>query len=305
MKKVLLSIGFSFFMAAVFSQTSCPTQFFRNNGNNNGCASHIKLYFSDCPVYVPVLDSIKVNGILQPETFTLLETVCRGKNYYAEYCISDDNLEPAHRITIYLTYLDGKTGAVAGKSVCDVAAASVAPVELSSFDAQSFGSDIKLNWTTENEVGFSRFDIERSSGNNEFERIGTVLSGGQGGMKQYYSFTDNNNIKSGISFYRLKMIDKDGKFTYSDTRAIKSSATIIDFSVYPNPSHGSAKINISNSNEGADIQILDMSGRMINKFEISNSSSASLSNLNKGTYIIRITGKQSGVTMVKKLNVVE
>ncbi|CAN5128146.1 hypothetical protein BH20BAC1_BH20BAC1_00820 [soil metagenome] len=304
MKKVLLSIGFSFFMAAVFSQTSCPTQFFRNNGNNKGCASHIKLYFSDCPVYAPRLDSIKINGVIQPETFTLLETVCRGKSYYAEYCISDDNLAPAHRLTIYLTYLDGKTGAIAGKSVCDVAAASVAPVELTAFEAQGFGNSVKLTWTTEDEVGFSRFDIEKSSGNNEFERLGTVLSGGQGTMKQYYSFTDNYN-SGDVSFYRLKMIDKDGKFTYSDTRAIKSSTATIDFSVYPNPSHGSAKISVSNSNEGADIQVLDMSGRMINKFEISNSSSASLSNLNKGTYIIRITGKQSGVTMVKKLNVVE
>ena len=303
MKKVLLSIGLFFCFAVGFSQISCPTQFFRNNGNNNGCAAHIKLYFSECPVYVPRLDSLKVNGVLQPQSFSLLETVCRGKSYYAEYCISDENLVPAHRITIYLTYLDGKTNEVKGKTVCDVAEASVAPVDLRAFEAQALGNSVKLTWTTENEVGFSRFDIEKSSGNNQFVKIGTVLSGGQSSVKQYYSFTDDNS--NALSFYRLKMIDKDGHFTYSDTRAVKGSTASVDISIYPNPSHGTAKINMNNAVEGASIQVLDMSGRMVNRFEINGNTGTTITGLTKGTYIIRATGKQSGVTIVKKLNVVE
>ena len=104
MKKFLLSTSFLIISFTVFPQTPCPTQFLRTNGNNTGCGSHIKLYFAACPSTIPTLDSIKIDGVLQPETFTILEKVCNGGNTYIDYCISDNNLPPAGHITVYLTY---------------------------------------------------------------------------------------------------------------------------------------------------------------------------------------------------------
>lgn len=304
MKTFLLSLITLFLLDSGMAQTTCPTQFLRNNGNAKSCASHIRLYYGDCPVNIPTLDSIKVNGVLQPETFTLLETVCHGSNIYSDFCISDDNLQPAHRITVYITYTDGKSGEIVGRSVCDVPEANLQPVVLTEFKALKFGNNVKLDWITEQEIGFSRFEIERSFGSNNFETIGTVLAEGQGGMKQTYSFTDYSNISAGVTYYRLKMIDKDGKFAWSDTRAIKSTETA-DFSIYPNPSSGSVKIDLGKISETMEISVLDISGRIIQKVELKTTGSTSINDLKKGYYFVRITGKQSGTSIVKKLTVLD
>src|SRR5258708_28718573 len=104
MKKILLSTLALVISFTAFSQTDCPTNFTRTNGNNGGCASHIRLYFASCPSSIPTLDSIKIDGVLQPETFTIFATVCNGSSNYIDYCVSDNNLVPVGLITVYMTY---------------------------------------------------------------------------------------------------------------------------------------------------------------------------------------------------------
>ncbi len=306
MKKFLLSTCSLVFSFAVFSQTPCPSQFLRNNGNAGHCSSHIRLYFNTCPSSIPILDSIKINGVRRPETFTLIEQKCNGNNIYADYCVSDDNLPPAQRITVFLTYRNGATGAVIGTTACDVASSAPTPVTLSNFSIQrSNSNEVSVSWQTQQEISSSRFEIERAYDNANFEKIGSVLAAGYSNIVKAYTFSDKTNSSRNVSFYRIKMIDKDGIFSYSETKSVKGSLAKSDFVVFPNPCHGNAKITITELNEPTEIQLLDVSGRLVKSITLINNNSTEINNLQKGSYFVRISGKISGETNVRKLSVIE
>src|SRR5258705_12673658 len=180
MKNFLLSTVSLIVSCTVFSQTDCPTNFTRNNGNNSSsCASHIKLYFASCPASIPTLDSIKINSVLQPESFTILGKVCSGSNIYIDYCIGNGNLPPAAHLTVYLTYVGGATGGTNGSVVCNVPDSGPLPVILSGFSLQrNDNNNVTATWQTQQEINSSRFEIERASDNVSFQKIGTVLAVG-------------------------------------------------------------------------------------------------------------------------------
>ncbi|MEO6221387.1 MAG: T9SS type A sorting domain-containing protein [Ginsengibacter sp.] len=306
MKQFLLSICALIFSVAVFSQTACPSQFLRNNGNAGSCASHIRLYFNECPTNIPTLDSIKINGILQPETFTVIEKKCNGSNIYVDYCISDDNLPPAARITVFLTYRNGATGAIIGASTCDVAASGPTPVILSNFSIRRNNTnEVSSSWQTQQEISSGRFEIERAYDNKSFEKIGTVLASGFSTTIKAYTFSDKANSSKNVSFYRIKMIDKDGAFSYSETKSAKASGVRSDLVVFPNPCHGTAKITITELTEPTEVQLVDVSGRLVKSITLTNTNSTEINNLQKGSYFVRIAGKISGNTDVRKLSVIE
>ncbi|MCK7526061.1 MAG: hypothetical protein MZV64_54870 [Ignavibacteriales bacterium] len=96
---------------------------------------------------------------------------------------------------------------------------SVIPVELESFTASVSDKQINLNWITATELNNSGFEIEKSTDNFIWNKIGFVNGKGTTTDKSYYSFNDNNPI-DGKSYYRLKQIDYDGTFTYSSIVAI-------------------------------------------------------------------------------------
>jgi hypothetical protein len=305
MKKFLLSIGIMIASFAAFSQTSCPTQFFRNNGNSGGCGSHIKLYFATCPTSIPTLDSIKINGVLQPETFTILGKVCTGGNPYIDYCIGNGNLPPASNITVFLTYPGGATGGTSGSVICNVPSSGSLPVILSGFEAKrNSDNSVSATWQTQQEINSSSFEIERAYDNNNFEKIGRIQAAGNSSSSKTYTFSDNSNINKGVSFYRIKMIDKDGAFTYTETKTVKGSSAKFDFAIFPNPSHGSTNVTINGLNEPTEVQLLDVSGRLVKSLTLNNTSTTQLNNLEKGSYFVRVTGKVTGVTSVKKLSVI-
>jgi hypothetical protein len=303
MKKVLLSAVSLFVTFAAFSQTPCPTQFTRNNGNSGTCASHIKLYFASCPSTIPTLDSIKIDGVLQPETFTIIGKVCNGSNTYIDYCISDNNLVPAAHITVFLTYSGGSTGGTTGSVICNVPSSGPLPVVLSNFDIQRNNNDVLATWQTQQEINSSRFEIERAFENNSFQKIGSIEAAGSSNSLKTYTFSDKSNISKGVSFYRIKMIDKDGAFTYTETKTVKGSGAKFDFAIFPNPSQGNANVTINGLNEPTEVQLLDVSGRLIKSVTLNNANTTQLNNLQKGSYFVRITGKVTGTTSVKKLSV--
>jgi hypothetical protein len=305
MKKLLLSGSFMIVSFAVFSQTPCPTQFTRNNGNGSSCAAHIKLYFAVCPTTIPTLDSIKIDGVLQPETFTILGKVCNGGNTYIDYCIGNGNLPPAAHLTVYLTYPGGATGGTGGSVVCNVPDAGPLPVILSGFGVQrNKDNNVSATWQTQQEINSSRFEIERSYDNISFQKIGSVLAAGSSHLLTTYTFSDNSNTSRNASIYRIKMIDKDGAFAYTETKSVKGSGAKSDFIIFPNPGHGNAKITISDLSETTEVQLLDVTGRLVKSVILNYAGTTEVNNLQKGTYFVRTIGKVTGETNVKKLSVI-
>lgn len=164
------------------------------------------------------------------------------------------------------------------------------PVSIVYFSGKLNEGNIFLTWETENEINFNSFEVERSFNGENFHQIGTIKATG---TKKYY-FTDNaNNIRGRRVYYRLKQIDNDGSYTYSDVFTIHIPLNN-KYSIYPNPATNYVIIE-KNSNDRSttqQVQITDLAGRVLlnNKYENNQHQIlVPIHQLPQGTYIVRIT----------------
>jgi hypothetical protein len=142
------------------------------------------------------------------------------------------------------------------------------PVELSSFSAILLNGKVKLLWETETEVNNYGFEIERTSSslNIDWKNIGFVEGHGNSNSPKSYEFVDEN-VMYGKHNYRLKQIDNDGSFEYSDVIEV-DVPTLQDYAIleqnYPNPFNPETKIRfIVNDNTHVSIKIFDEIGSEI------------------------------------------
>ncbi len=159
--------------------------------------------------------------------------------------------------------LGGNSGDYIYSNVLNVAL----PLSLKDFGATAINDAVKLNWHTAQEVNGSYFTVQKSVDGQRFFDITNVSIVGKAANAQY-SYTDANPSYYGRSiFYRLKIVDKDGKFAYSAVTSIILKAKGIQISgVYPNSvaagSMVTAKI-VSDKDELLRILLIDESGRVI------------------------------------------
>lgn len=168
---------------------------------------------------------------------------------------------------------------------------AVLPIKLLSFDAVKQEKSVKLNWQTENEINFSKFEVERSNDASNFTSIATVAAKGSS-TRSDYTINDNQPF-TGVNYYRLKQIDKDGKFTYSNIVRVdfNSKANII---ISPNPAHD--HIIITGATAFKQVQVVDVAGKMIKQMNITSDNRYDLSGLSKGIYFIRFVGEEETST---------
>jgi len=173
---------------------------------------------------------------------------------------------------------------------------SIIPVELTSFTASVIGSDVELLWQTATETNNSGFDIERKSENTEFSKIGFVPGFGTTTETKSYSFKDAG-LQPGVYSYRLKQVDFNGTFEYSDEVNVQVTAPAT-FSLnqnYPNPFNPSTKISFSLAdNANVSLKIYDVLGNeittLVNK-ELpagTHSYDFNAASINSGVYFYRI-----------------
>jgi hypothetical protein len=125
------------------------------------------------------------------------------------------------------------------------------PVELSSFAAKMHNEDqVKLNWTTQTEVNNYGFDVERQTKNGRWEKVGFVNGNGNSNSPKEYSYIDKSLIGGSKFLYRLKQVDNDGQFEYSDVVEVELVPNEYSLSQnYPNPFNPSTKIRYQLPNE--------------------------------------------------------
>ena len=143
--------------------------------------------------------------------------------------------------------------------------ADVFPLNLLSFTARKKEKTNELNWTTAQAVNVDRFEIERSAASSDFSKIGTVKNTVVGSAGRY-AFVDNSPL-SPRNNYRLKIMDKDGKFTYSPVRTIDNAGTF-SISLQPNPSKNDFTMQVhGQSNAPLQIRITDVNGKIVGQLK--------------------------------------
>lgn len=160
------------------------------------------------------------------------------------------------------------------------------PVVLISFEAKTINENkAVLNWSTASETNNSHFEVERSVDARDFETIGSVTGKGTTQATQQYTFYDEAPFR-GLNYYRLKQVDYDGQFSHSIIRSIKIQD--IDVKVVPNPS--SDFLEIRGLNNGKQLEIIDLSGKVIYRKNIENTSELHVqsSNFSKGIFVVRV-----------------
>ena len=166
-----------------------------------------------------------------------------------------------------------------------------APVELISFLAEvDIKNEVTLDWATSSELNNDFFDIEYSVDGTNFRAIGEVIGNGTTQLKQEYSYTHTAPVM-GLNYYRLKQVDFDGAFEYSDIRVveIKRSGKIV---INPSAAYSEITVELAETiGENNVIGIYDMMGRMVmmSNFDGTlNVKTIDISNLHKGYYVVRV-----------------
>lgn len=165
------------------------------------------------------------------------------------------------------------------------------PVEFSFFKTEFVHDHVKINWQTTTETNNDYFIIERSKNGNTWENVDRIDGAKNSTQVSNYHFDDKTPYL-GTSYYRLKQMDIDGKYTYSEIKTV--NVDLIDHDeihVNPNPTTGSFTIKGDQINI-ADIEIFDINGKDVTEHvkiqKTENDIHVDLESLNDGVYILKV-----------------
>ncbi len=179
------------------------------------------------------------------------------------------------------------------------------PVDLLLFDGWNEGEKNKLVWQTASEENNAEFVIERSVDGIHFTAIGTVSGNGTTEGVVNYSTYDVDPL-NGINYYRLKQIDYDGTYTYSNIISIENSEGT-EIALYPNPANNEVTLSINTAKGVLAYELLDVLGRVYKSGEAGlqdgvNDVVLDISDVTSGVYFLRTT-VNSGTTTITRLTV--
>jgi alpha-tubulin suppressor-like RCC1 family protein len=174
----------------------------------------------------------------------------------------------------------------------------VLPLRLVSFTGTKTNDANKLQWQTADEINTNEFIVERSHDGFSFVPVASVPAGDNN--SNTYQYRDNYQ-NTGDVFYRLKMIDNDGRFTYSHIIILSDNNNNNTFSMYPNPAGNTLLIETNSALKITTVQIADINGRIVFKQQAGGSSKwiADISSLSPGIYIVSLCHDEKAISMKK------
>ena len=181
------------------------------------------------------------------------------------------------------------------------------PVKMIYFDAAKQGNDRSLlTWATATEVDNDHFEIERSADAQQWDKSGEIKGNGTTSSQMNYSFIDEHPM-SGVNYYRLKQVDVDGKYDYTNIAEVRFdniTPSEASLSIYPNPASktGNVFIRLTNSSDMIrHITVTNAVGEVVYNTDTDNNMNYSLSDhrLPEGLYIITVHTAGNGLVTSK------
>jgi len=189
---------------------------------------------------------------------------------------------------------------------------SILPITLKSLSAIAITSPYtRLDFATENEVNAASIEIERSYDGNAFVEAGSLAAKGKASLNDY-SYTDKIDVGALKVYYRLKLIDKNGNYKYSEVVSVLlGSVKPLTVELFPNPvSSSTLNMNLYLlKDEALTVRVFDMSGKLVSETHVqgtkgnSSLSVPAFKSLSQGVYTVSVVSNSEVVTKkVIKIN---
>lgn len=164
------------------------------------------------------------------------------------------------------------------------------PLQLTSFTAHKQNNNIILNWQTVSEQNTDHFGIERSEDGARFLFLANVTAAGNSQVKKNYEYTDVSSAP-GLNYYRLKEVDKDGKFIYSPVVRVMNNKNEFILQVSPDPAANFINIIYTGKERFVTVNISDVQGKLVIKrtYKAGSNIQLDVQQLKTAPYIIRLT----------------
>lgn len=182
---------------------------------------------------------VKADGVLAWADNGMAVATLSGSNQNLPKAVISENEK------VMVVFRDSRTNTSAEIFASLIEPAGVLPVEFLNISVRPFYKGAKIVWNTALENGLSHYEVERSRDGNDFSAIGEVKAQ-LGNSSNEYSFIDAHAF-TGTNYYRIKSVDKDGKFKFSVVVrvAIEPIATDKKLLLYPNPARRSVSVQLN------------------------------------------------------------
>jgi hypothetical protein len=177
---------------------------------------------------------------------------------------------------------------------------NILPVNSLSFNVSKNSGANLLQWSTGAEQNTLYFEVQKSTNAKDFNTISIINASGNSTSTKSYQYSDNVALlQAPVYYYRLKMVDANGSFTYSNILLIKN-AKGITVTVYPNPAKDRAIINVTDKSLlNTNAQLTDISGKLLQNVFITQTVTAiNISQYENGVYMLRLANGES-IKLVK------
>jgi len=164
----------------------------------------------------------------------------------------------------------------------------VLPVKFKGFNAWYINGKTKVTWSTASEINNDYFEIQRSEDGISFGSIGVQKGADNSLEMREYDFTDFKAYAAGgYLYYRIKQVDKDGKFDFTEIKSVKVPTLSIAFKAYPNPVKSNLSIQLLDGKQ-ANYSLSNVSGSTLKHGSFISSHEINMSELPNGIYILNV-----------------
>lgn len=172
---------------------------------------------------------------------------------------------------------------------------STLPVSLLSFQANLQDKNALLSWSTTNHYNFSHFVVEKSVDARNFKEAAIVFAPETTSTESNFKYKDNlQNSTDKAIYYRLKMVDVDGKYSYSETRMVRlTEEHKVQISIFPNPATNEVRVMIPNNwqEKMVTYEIYNSTGILVQRYQNKQAAQVqqlNVQHLNRGNYILKV-----------------